>query len=370
MKYILDARTVSPHFPGIGRYVSNLGAELPGHLETGERLEVLRIPGTAMGFYEGWPEAVRLVDADFSPFSLRQQWQLPRLIKSGSVYHSPYYLMPYRPGIPTVLTLYDLIPILFPETTRIHVRLLFRWMTKLAMRSADQIICISSSTRRDVLAHFQGLDPEKVFNVPLAPAAHFKPQPRTEIHRIQTEYGLPRSFGLYIGINKPHKNLTRLVRAWSQVSTDVPLVIGGAWDPRYPEARITADRLDLVGTGRVRFIGHVTERDLPGLYSACRFFVFPSLYEGFGLPVLEAMACGAQVICAETSGLTEIAGETASYFDPQDTSSIAEAIKKAVSGELSDKNVLDTASQYTWERTAAATLEIYRSIAYNTGHRK
>ena len=366
MNYILDARTVTPHFPGIGRYVSSLLAELPQLLEPAERLTVLRNPGSLSNPGRADSRHVQFIDASASPFSLSQQWAIPPLLASGRVYHSPYYLMPYRPGLPTLLTFYDLIPLRLPQTATLRARLMFRLSVRLALRAAQNILCISSATRSDLLYAFPFLNPDRVTAVPLAPAPHFKPQPREIVRQALQQYQLPEIFALYIGINKPHKNLEMLIQAWAQQATDMPLVIGGAWDERYPEARLIAARLGLAQSGRVRFIGRIPESDLPALYSACSLFVFPSRFEGFGLPVIEAMACGAQVACSNTSSLPEVAGDAAWYFDPDQLDSMVYTLKQALSPHQVGKNVLEQSRTFTWHDTALATLEIYRSMAYNT----
>jgi alpha-1,3-rhamnosyl/mannosyltransferase len=347
VKYILDGRTATPHFPGIGRYVENLAAGIAPLLRGDETLEVLRPSGIST-----------------SPFGLSQQWRVPPLLRDAAVYHSPYYLMPYRPGLPAVLTVYDLIPQLFPAGVSARARLWFRLAMRLALRAADQVICISESTRRDLLAHYS-VDPARVSAIPLAPAAHFRPQGADEQERVRRKFGLDGRFALYVGINKPHKNLVRLVEAWARVQSDAILLIGGAWDARYPQVKVRAAELGL--GERVRFIGRVEEADLPGLYSACELFVFPSRYEGFGLPVVEALACGAAVACANTSSLPEVGGEAAAYFEPGDVGGMAEVLEGIL--ETGDgrretgRLAVAQAAQFSWERTARATLAVYRREA-------
>jgi len=304
-----------------------------------------------------------VVDVPLSPFTLRQQWAIPRILRHlrADLYHSPYYLMPYRPGVPTVVTVYDLIPLLFPQHVPPAARLLFRWMTALALRTASQVIVISQATCRDLLT-FYHLPPQKVTVIPLAADPAFHPQSPAEVERVRRKYALPESYLLYLGINKPHKNLGRLVEALSLVPRPLSLIIAGAWDPRYLEPRQRAEALGLENA--VRFLGPVPEADLPALYSGATLFVFPSLYEGFGLPVLEAMACGRPVVCSNTSSLPEIVDEAALTFDPLDVTEMAAKIEKALGNEslreeMKEKS-LQQAAKFSWERTARETLEIYR----------
>ncbi len=367
LRHILDARTATAHFPGIGRYVANLARAMAPLLAPEERLILLRDPTRSspwdLSALAG--ERVRVVDVPLSPFSLRQQWAVPRLLGrlGADLYHSPYYLMPYRPGVPTVLTVHDLIPLLFPRQSTFQARLLFRWTTARALRAARHIVAVSEATRRDLTRHFH-VPGDRVSVIPEAPDPAFYPRSPAEVEAVRRQYGLPDSFVLYVGSNKPHKNLTRLVEAWArstEYGTRNTLVIAGVWDPRYPQPRLLAERL---GLQTVRWLGPVPEADLPALYSAATLFVFPSLYEGFGLPVLEAMACGVPVVCSNTSSLPEVAGDAALLADPTDTGALAAAIAdllgdRARREEMRERGLRQVA-RFSWERTATMTLGIYR----------
>jgi alpha-1,3-rhamnosyl/mannosyltransferase len=317
--------------------------------------------------------------------------------RSSVLYHSPYIAMPYLPGVPALLTVYDLIPLRYPTHSTARARLLIRWMTRLALRTAKHVIAISEFTRRDFMAEF-GLQPDQITAIPLAADPVFRPQPPEAIAALRARYDLPERFVLYLGSNRPHKNLTRLVEAWRMVDggwqmTNCKLVIAGAWDERYPEARELANSSGAKASPENGqppassfqlpvWLGPMSEADLPALYSAATAFVFPSLYEGFGLPVLEAMACGTPVVCSNTSSLPEVVGQTietqscASYsseqtaallVDPTDTNGLAAAIARlmmdaALRRELTQRG-LRQAARFSWERTAAATLELYRRLA-------
>lgn len=362
--YVLDARTATPHFPGIGRYVTNLARALPPCLEPGEHLTVLYDPVHPIDLPS--LTALRTFPVDVSPFSPRQQWMIPRLLRQlhADVYHSAYYLMPYLPGVPTLLTLYDLIPILFPAHSTPHARLLFRWTTALAMRASRHCIAISEATRRDVLAHFH-IPPQHITAIPLAADPAFCPQPASAVEAVCLHLDLPKTFILYVGSNKPHKNLERLIEAWALAAPklpDVTLVIAGAWLDQHPEPRQRANELGL--DDRVRWLGPVSGNDLPALYTAATAFGFPSLYEGFGLPPLEAMACGTPVICARTSSLPEVVGDAAILVDPQDVNVWSAAIESVASdAELRRAMRADgiaQAARFSWQTTAQQTLTLYR----------
>jgi alpha-1,3-rhamnosyl/mannosyltransferase len=188
---------------------------------------------------------------------------------------------------------------------------------------------------------------------------------------MRDRYNLPPRYVLYLGSNKPHKNLERLVRAWERLiqSHDAPfdlphLIIAGHHDPRYPEARRMVRQRGLEGS--VQFVPNVAEADMAALYSGAEMFVFPSFYEGFGLPPLEAMACGAPVLCAASSSLPEVVGDAAHTFDPYNFVELAESLRwlldhASVRDHLRAKG-FEQARAFSWERTARATLDVYESV--------
>ncbi len=385
--YVLDARTATPHFPGIGRYVTSLAQALVPQLRPGERLTLFCHPDHPIALPLPASPAVQVYPLAVSPFSLAQQWAVPGLLRrlAADLYHSPYYLMPYRPGVRTVLTVYDVIPLRHPEHSSTRARLLFRLTTALALRSAAQVIAISEAARQDFVADFH-VPANRIRAIPLAADPAFRPQPPQVVEDVRRRYSLPDRFVLYLGSNKPHKNLVRLVQAWRMANSELritneKLVVAGAWDPRYPEAKELADSFNMTSIDKDRYpqstilnlqssivwLGRVPEADLPALYAAAAAFVFPSLYEGFGLPVLEAMACGAPVICSAVSSLPETAGDAALLVDPTDVNALAAAlarvlIEPGLAADLRARGFAQ-AARFTWERTAAETLSIYRQAS-------
>ncbi len=363
MRYVLDARTITPHFPGIGRYVFNLAQSMRPWLRPDETLFLLSDPSqqshwnlTALAC-----EQVQLVEVNCSPFSLRQQWIIPRLLRQLQInlYHCPYYLMPYRPGVPTILTVYDFIPFHYPHYYTVKARLLYRLATALALRTADHLTAISQATRQDLLAHYH-YAPEKITAIPLAADPVF--HPKVADHTLN----LPEQYALYLGSNKPHKNLLRLIESWAKLQPQaMPLVIAGAWDARYPETRQRVEELGL--NQAIRFFGAVAETDLPTLYQRAKLFIFPSEYEGFGLPVLEAMACGTPVACSNSSSLPEVAGEAALMFDPTNVAEMAETLNRLLTNEPLQTKLrelgLRQAACFSWQRTAQETLNLYRTVS-------
>jgi glycosyltransferase involved in cell wall biosynthesis len=305
-----------------------------------------------------------------SPFSLAQQWRVRRVLHSAAaaVYHSPYYLMPYRPGVPAVFTCHDLIPLIFRQYFNARQRLIYRFAHQLALNSAQITIAVSHSTKHDLQRFFR-VSPDRIVVIPEGVDNHFKPPSRAELDRVRQHYALPDRYMLYFGSNKPHKNVPCLIEAFAQaVSSDrksaIRLVIAGHWDQRYPQAKDWVTKLNL--KDRVRFIGLVTDDELPALYGGAELFAFPSEYEGFGLPVLEAMACGVPVVCGDRSSLPEVAGDAALLCDPDNVAALAHAIEQALTDRdmraMLQQRGLARAAQFSWEQTAEHTLQVYRAL--------
>jgi glycosyltransferase involved in cell wall biosynthesis len=274
--------------------------------------------------------------------------------------------MPYRPGYPSVVTVFDLIPMRYPADYSPATRLVFALGIRLAVRAAQRVIAASRDSAADLQARL-GVAPARLVAIPAAPDPAFQPQPAEAIAQVRAHYGLPANYVLYLGSNKPHKNLPRLVRAFTELAPAAAgqtiLVIAGHWDRRYPQAQLAAQE----APERVRFLGPVAPADLPALYAGATLFAFPSIYEGFGLPPLEAMACGAPVICSNASSLPEVVGEAALLFDPLSPDDIQAALERALAdgalrAELAQRG-LEQARRFTWDGTARQTLEVYRQVA-------
>lgn len=369
MNICFDARTVQDHFPGVGRYAANLVRAMVPCLDASEQLTVLTHPANSSRRERALPTGpgVRTIDAPLSPFSLRQQWALPRMLRNlaAGLYHSPYYFMPFRPGVPAVVTIYDLIPLRYRRDFTPVQRLIYAVAVRLALRAASVVIALSAATARD-LQSFLGLSAERIVVIAAAADPAFRPQGTAAVAAVRARLKLPQGYVLYVGSNKPHKNLVRLVEAWARLQPQaLPLVIAGVWDARYTDARRRAEALGVGDT--IRFLGSVPEDVLPALYSGAALFVFPSLWEGFGLPVVEAMACGTPVACSATSGLIEVVGEHAELFDPMNTDAMADTIQEILSdasrSEALARLSLERAAQFSWEHAARQTLSVYRRVA-------
>lgn len=378
MRIGLDARYVYDHFPGIGRYTMNLAYAL-AELERRHELVVLynpELPNTRHNL-EGLRRfpGVELVSAPAHPFTLAEQVQIPRLVHALKldVFHSPYYIKPYiNIPCPSIVTIHDVIGHRFPRTLPRHARPLFGLTMWLAVQTSSRIITVSKATRDDI-AYYYRRPRERIAVTPEATERRFRPQPPEVIAAVRAKYRLPPHYVLYVGSNKPHKNLERLVRAWERVCVapelrqwmpGVTLVIAGHYDPRYPEAWRLVEERGL--TNRVLFRPNVADADLPALYSGAEVFAFPSYYEGFGLPPLEAMACGTPVMCAYASSLPEVVGNAALTVDPYSFIDMAENLRyllrtPGLRAYLRERG-LRRAREFSWRRTAQKTLFVYEEV--------
>ncbi len=377
MRVVIDGRVIDDHFPGIGRYVFQLVDALAAVAPPEDAFEVVLEAGArdtrfgAARLARRGNVALRRVDAPvFAPAS---QWRMRRAIAAAraDVFHATYWAGPYWPGVPTVATVYDLITHHAPGGVSRARAALLGLALRLALRGARHVLTISDASRRDIVAAY-GLAPERVTATPLAVDGRFRPIDAATVAALRGRLGLARRHVLYVGINKPHKNLATLIDAWGILAAggvaaagEVELVIAGRWDPRYDDLRARAAALP--AGARVRFLGPVADGDLPALYSGAAVFAFPSRYEGFGLPPLEAMACGAPVVAADASSLPEVVGDAGRLVPPDDARAWARALAEvlgqpAVAAEMRARG-LARAATFSWAATARQTLEVYRAAA-------
>jgi len=360
----IDCRVVDPHFPGIGRAVLEAVRAMALD-ERSPRLSLLvpaRTPPELVELKAVGRGRVRLVPVAARPRSPADQWTLPRLLARlrPDVFHAPYYAVPAVIPVPLVLTVHDLIPQLFPEYwPNRALRATIDLWTRYAIRRADRIIAVSEATASD-LARLIPAAAHKTRVVPQGVSPRHLPPPRATLPSASP-------YLLYVGSNKPHKNLRRLVAAFARLAPDVEgkLVIAGAWDPHYPQAMDEVRRRGL--EARVTFAHRPSDARLDELFASATGFVFPSLYEGFGLPVLEAMAAGLPVATSNGGSLGEIAGDAALLFDPTDEEAMAQAMARLLrDGELRARLAAagrTRAALYSWSRTAEGAWAVYTEAA-------
>jgi glycosyltransferase involved in cell wall biosynthesis len=284
------------------------------------------------------------------------------------ILHSTTFCAPQDHYGKLIVTIYDLSFLACPEChTEANRQHCLKGTTD-AIAYADHIITISHHGKSELLKYFN-IDPEKITVTHLAAKDIFAPATKEEQERVLTKYQIPQDFILTVGTCEPRKNIRTLVQAYVQlpenVKNDHPLVIAGGkgWLHSDIDALIASQ-----DSGHIHRIGYVDELELPALYSAASIFVYPSLYEGFGLPILEAMASGTPVITSNTSSMPEIGGDAAVYFDPADPNQLTTILLELIDdvdlrGELRRKGFVN-AKQFSWEKTARETLRIYEET-YN-----
>ena len=281
--------------------------------------------------------------------------------------HFTNSVSPLGTRVPTVLTIHDMSLSLFPQFHPIRRRLT-RPLVRLCARKAKAIITVSESARRDMM-QLWGISSDGIHVIPEAPAPEFRPLGETELlEETRRRYGLSQRFILYVGTIEPRKNLTRLVRAFARMtrkrSLSHQLVLAGSLGWGFKEVIESIDALGLHGS--VRLLGYVPYADLPALYNLSEFFVFPSIYEGFGLPVVEAMASGTPVVCSRESSLSEVGRDAVEFIDPLKVESIEQALIRLATDEELRKNLategLARVARLSWRKAAQETLTVYRSV--------
>jgi len=289
-----------------------------------------------------------------------------------NIYHSPWYPLPERFTLGNarcIVTVYDLAPVLFNEFVTPKQRWFFEKLIASVDCSKDWVICISEYTKQD-WCNYTGMNPDCVIVIPLAAADHFQPVTDTfVISSALQRYGIPDiPYILGLAVFQPRKNIHTLIQSFLHVITEYPglelnLVLVGVsgWkDKQLYELLNKNPNLK----ARIIFTGYVDEHDLSALYSGAIAFTFPSLFEGFGLPVLEAMKCGTPVIASNTTSIPEVVGNAGILIDPMDKDSLCQAILKVVhDSELQKRMSLQSiqqASIFSWQRTADETIKVYQ----------
>jgi glycosyltransferase involved in cell wall biosynthesis len=370
MRIAFDGTTLTPGRTGVGYYTEHLLHHLAREVEaSGDELIV--VSNQPIDSSVSLPAHVQVHDR--RRFPLRIGWiQLyaARVLDDigADVAHFTNGMVPLGTRAARVVTVHDMSLRLYPWCHPARRLVINRPLLSVAIRVADTIVTVSNSARSDLL-RLHGVTPDRVVVAHEAAAPQFRPMADpVRRARIRTRYALPEQFALYVGAIEPRKNLPRLMAAFAAaraqgVGHELVCVGPYGWSSRDLYAEV-----DRLGLGQVvHFTGYLPLEDLPVVYSLADFFVFPSIYEGFGLPVIEAMACGTPVITANTSSLAEIASGAALTVDPTSTEALAAAIVE-LAKDPDRRHALATrglarARQFSWARTAKEMLGLYRQAA-------
>jgi glycosyltransferase involved in cell wall biosynthesis len=290
----------------------------------------------------------------------------------ADVAHVPYWAPPLRPPVPTVVTIHDLIPLLLREYRGSPWVRLYTALVSTTARSAALVITDSEASRQDIIAHL-GLPAERVRVIYLAADARYTPTPVPEDIQIRARYSLPDRYVLYLGGFDVRKNVTTVLSTYRRVGPvigkEYPLVIAGRLPERdtpfTPDPRRLAREQD-IDESFVHFTGFVDEEDKPALYRGAVAFIFPSRYEGFGLPPLEALACGTPVVGSDVSSIPEVVGDAGVLLPPDDAEGMAGALIQLVTddrfhAELG-RRAPAQATRFSWKRAARKVLAAYRDV--------
>ena len=362
---------------GLSRYIYELVTRLPVLDAGGRYIAFVGNGPMPTAFRESKPENLRFVRSHLPTgrAPVRIAWEqivLPMAAARArlDLLHCPVNVRPLFCPCPAIITIHDLIFLRYPQAFRPARRRYLSAMTRWSARHAAHIITVSEATRRDTI-RLLGVPPDHVTTVHNGVGEQFKPLADTELAGFRRAKGLSGRVVLFVGTLEPRKNLTVLLNAFAALIAepgfeDVTLYIGGSKGWYYDEVFATAESLGLAQSRRVVFLGRVPDDELPLWYNIASVFVYPSLYEGFGLPALEAMACGSPVLVSNTSSFPEVIGDAGLLLDPGQVRPWVEGLRRTLSdaevaAAMREKG-LQQAETFSWDRTARETLEIYRRV--------
>lgn len=372
----IDARKLEDF--GIGTYVRNLVTQLAEIDDQNRYLLLSRVP--AKDFPLDLPDNFRILQERSPVYSMRElatvSWKLARA--KVDLYHSTHYVLPGYVAGPVVATIYDIIHLLYPEFLPSRLAFLYaQRMIRRTLSRSDRILTVSRNTKDDLCRHFD-VDSSKIQVIYCGVDDVYRQRlDDEEIDRVLRQLEVERPYLLFVGnAAKPHKNLDNVVKAYGKARKrggfDASLVCVGE---REGSAFKIRQRAEQMGVGdQVKLLGHVAAEVLPAIYQGASLFLFPTLYEGFGLPLVEAMASGVPAITSNTSALKEIAEGYAHLVDPLDVAGIADAISDMM-GDPEHRQSLARlgrrrAEDFHWRRTAERTLEVYENTIASNSRRR
>jgi glycosyltransferase involved in cell wall biosynthesis len=363
----IDARKLADF--GIGSYLQGLLGELVQLAEESD--VVVLVAPESRSLLPQLPERWRLVEVEAPGYTVWEQVAVPlAALRAGvRVLHVPHYVIPLAYPGRLVVTIHDIIHVLFPEFLRHSLGFAYaRWLIRAAVRRSSRVVTVSRTTADDLRRLF-GASEARLRVIPNGVNEEFfAPGDPGVDETLRARLGVTRPYLLHVGNHKPHKNVEGVLKAYQilvrgDLAEAPPLVLAGGFAPDGDLAKRAA------GMGladRVRCLGHLERRELAALFRGASVFVYPTLYEGFGLPVLEAMACGVPVVAGDVAAVREVAGEGVVRVNPRDVVELANALRRLceqpdVCAQLSARG-REAASRYRWRQAAEATLAEYRAV--------
>lgn len=368
----IDARMFgTAQAAGIGQYTEELVRHLVKH-DTKNQYHLFLSPVNMSGFPIYSPNLSKS-SVPFRHYTYQEQFFYPNILKQADIdmvhytnFNSPIFFK----SIPSIVTIHDLTLWFF--SGRQHKGWLKKWLYRLVIKrtcqNAKQIIAITKKTKEDIVK-LLNVSPEKITVIYEAASKNYKPiKDTSRIDSLKHKFDISKPYLIYVGQWREHKNVVRLIRAFGlfrrRHGLDYQLVLVGKIDSKYLRVAETIKELGL--KDNVVLTGYVPDSDLPYLYNGAEFFTFPSLYEGFGLPPLEAMACGTPVVSSNASCMPEVLGDAAQYFDPLDVESMAKTMAEVAKSYSLKRRMrlqgLKQAQRYSFDKTAKATLRIYKKV--------
>lgn len=360
MRVTLVIDALRPPLGGIGRYTLELCQWVP------------QLPGIEQVNFFGWgrflDDPVSVVRGDPLPKSLwNPRWiraRLPNRRLDASLVHGPNYFLP-RQAASGIITVHDLSVLRYPETHPVERVRSFERNFHRSLRLARHVITDTETVRGELIEEL-GVRPSDITAIPLGVGPEFRPRTRDDLKPQLSSLGLQAGrYGLCVSTLEPRKKIPELLRAWSDLPLEVrdstPLVLAGGegWLNEALHRQIA----EAVAEGWLKHLGFIPEFSLPALYAGAALFVYPSVYEGFGLPPIEAMACGVPTLVSNRSCLPEVCGDAASYIDPNDTSTFTAALAAALADsqwrEQASRKGIERAASFTWKRCAVQTAAVY-----------
>jgi len=365
MRIAFDGTTLTPGRTGVGYYSEHLLQHLAAQGDD----EVVVLSNRPIDTTRPLPPRTLVAPTTVPlPRLVWLQAVAPRVLRRlrPDVVHFTNGMIPFASPVPTVVTIHDMSLTMYPRYHPLRRVLLNRPLVDVAARRADAIITVSQSAKRDIMRIY-GTDARRIHVVHEAAAPSFRPiRDSSTLERIRRRYGLADRFILYVGTIEPRKNLPKLIAAFAQrhKTGDLPhqLVCAGPYGWLSRDIEELIERLEIEDA--LRFTGYVPFADLPALYSLAEMFVFPSIYEGFGLPVVEAMACGTPVVTGHVAALAEVAGGAVEHVERLEIDQLADTLVRLARSPERRHHLsllgLQRSHVFSWERAARETLNVYR----------